>query len=129
MTTPSRCRSCPQLIWRLVTECVQRFFRTAAFDQGRRQRVYGSEFAGNDSGLRTRGHLDHSGGRFFTKEENERREPVCVVGASVAENFFPFTSPLDRTIEIGGTDFRIVGVLEKREQLFAAATGRTIKTT
>ena len=56
-------------------------------------------------------------GRFFTKEENDRRDPVCVVGASVADNFFPFLSPLDRTIEIGGTDFRVVGILEKREQL------------
>jgi len=62
-------------------------------------------------------------GRFFTSEENSRREEVCVIGASVAENYFPFASPVDRTIEIGGTDFRIVGVLEKREQLFGGGDG------
>jgi putative ABC transport system permease protein len=63
-------------------------------------------------------------GRFFTKEENQRRENVCVIGASVAENFFAFVTPLERTIEIGGTDFRVIGVLEKREQLFGGGDGQ-----
>ncbi len=63
-------------------------------------------------------------GRFFTKEEDERKAEVCVVGASVVDNFFPFGSPLDKTIELGGTDFRIVGVLEKREQLFGGGDGQ-----
>lgn len=63
-------------------------------------------------------------GRFFTKEEDERKTEVCVVGASVVDNFFPFGSPLDKTIEVGGTDFRIVGVLEKREQLFGGGDGQ-----
>ncbi len=62
-------------------------------------------------------------GRFFTKEESDRRENVCVIGASVADNFFPFLAPLDKTIEIGGVDFRVVGVLEKREQLFGGGDG------
>ena len=63
-------------------------------------------------------------GRFFTKEEDERRTEVCVIGASVVDNFFPFGSPLDKTIELGGTDFRVVGVLEKREQLFGGGDGQ-----
>lgn len=63
-------------------------------------------------------------GRFFTKEEDERRAEVCVIGASVVDNFFPFGSPLDKTIELGGTDFRVVGVLEKREQLFGGGDGQ-----
>jgi putative ABC transport system permease protein len=62
-------------------------------------------------------------GRFFSKLENESRNEVCVIGASVAEQFFPFLSPLDRTLTIGGREFRIVGVLEKREQLFGGGEG------
>lgn len=62
-------------------------------------------------------------GRFFTRLENESRDEVCVIGASVAEQFFPFLSPLDRTLTIGGREFRIVGVLEKREQLFGGGEG------
>ncbi len=62
-------------------------------------------------------------GRFFTKEENDRRDEVAVIGASVADNYFPFGSPIDKTIEVGGRDFRVIGVLEKREQLFGGGDG------
>jgi putative ABC transport system permease protein len=64
-----------------------------------------------------------SQGRFFTQTENDRREEVCVVGASIVDNFFPFTSPVGQTIEVGGREFRIVGVLEKREQLLGGGDG------
>ncbi len=62
-------------------------------------------------------------GRFFSKLENESRNEVCVIGASVAEQFFPFLSPLDRALTIGGREFRVLGVLEKREQLFGGGEG------
>ena len=62
-------------------------------------------------------------GRFFTKEENDSRDEVCVVGASLVEQFFPFLNPLDKVLTIGGREFRIVGVLEKREQLFGGGEG------
>ncbi|HQR33759.1 MAG TPA: ABC transporter permease [Blastocatellia bacterium] len=62
-------------------------------------------------------------GRFFTKEENNSREEVCVIGASLADQFFPFLNPIDKSLTIGGREFRIVGVLEKREQLFGGGEG------
>jgi putative ABC transport system permease protein len=64
-----------------------------------------------------------SAGRFFTKEENDSRDEVCVIGASVVDQFFPYGSPLDKTLTIGGREFRVVGVLEKREQLFGGGQG------
>ena len=54
-------------------------------------------------------------GRFFSQFENDQNERVCVIGASVVENFFPYASPMDKTIEIAGQEFRVVGMLEKRE--------------
>lgn len=54
-------------------------------------------------------------GRFFSQFENDANEEVCVIGAQVADDFFPFGSPVDKTIEIAGREFRVVGVLEKRE--------------
>ncbi|MBC7911142.1 MAG: ABC transporter permease, partial [Pyrinomonadaceae bacterium] len=54
-------------------------------------------------------------GRYFSQFENDSREEVCLIGAMVADNFFPFGSPVDKTLEIGGREFRVVGVLEKRE--------------
>lgn len=64
-----------------------------------------------------------SAGRFFTSTENESRDEVCVIGTSVAEQFFPFLSPVERTLTIGGREFRVIGVLEKREQLFGGGEG------
>ncbi len=59
-----------------------------------------------------------SAGRFFTDIENSRREDVCVIGASAAENFFPYLTPVGKSLAIGGREFRVLGMLEKREQLF-----------
>jgi ABC-type antimicrobial peptide transport system permease subunit len=55
-------------------------------------------------------------GRFFSEYENDTNEQVCVVGSSVGEDFFRFGSPVGQKIEIGGREFRVVGVIEKREQ-------------
>jgi ABC-type antimicrobial peptide transport system permease subunit len=55
-------------------------------------------------------------GRFFSEYENDTNEQVCVVGSSVGEDFFRFGSPVGQKIEIGGREFRVVGVMEKREQ-------------
>ncbi len=46
-----------------------------------------------------------------------------MIGASLADQFFPFLNPLDKALTIGGREFRIVGVLEKREQLFGGGEG------
>ena len=55
-------------------------------------------------------------GRFFSQFENEQNENVCVIGAKVADDFFRFGSPLGQTIKIGAQEFRVVGILQKREQ-------------
>ena len=62
-------------------------------------------------------------GRFFTRYENDHDEEVCVVGATVADDYFQYGSPVGRTIQVGGKEFRVVGVLEKREQLFGGGDG------
>jgi putative ABC transport system permease protein len=62
-------------------------------------------------------------GRWFNQFENDTNQQVCVIGSSVVENFFPYTSPLEQNIEIGGQQFRVVGVFEKREQLGGGGSG------
>ena len=57
-----------------------------------------------------------SEGRFFTQSENDSKQDVCVIGSKVADDFFRFGSPVEQTIKIGADDFRVVGVLQKREQ-------------
>ena len=57
-------------------------------------------------------------GRWFTQGENETKADVALIGQKVVESYFPQGSPLGEKIEIGGREFRIIGVLEKREELF-----------
>jgi putative ABC transport system permease protein len=62
-------------------------------------------------------------GRFFTQNENDSNEEVCVVGSSIAQDFFPYGSAVGQPLEIGGNQFRVVGVLEKREQFLLGGGG------
>src|SRR5207248_813230 len=55
-------------------------------------------------------------GRFFSQFENDQNQNVCVIGSKVADDFFRFGSPLNQTLKIGEQEFRVVGVLQKREQ-------------
>ena len=57
-------------------------------------------------------------GRWFTKGEDETKSDVALIGQEVKESYFPRGSPLGKKIEIGGREFRIIGVLEKKEELF-----------
>jgi ABC-type antimicrobial peptide transport system permease subunit len=62
-----------------------------------------------------------SEGRFFSQYENDQNQKVAVVRGRVAEDFFPDGSPLGQAIDIGGQEFRVIGVIEKREQLFGGS--------
>jgi putative ABC transport system permease protein len=62
-------------------------------------------------------------GRWFSTAENDTKTNVCVVGDSVRDAYFPNSSPIGETIEIGGSEFRIIGLLQKREQLFGGGGG------
>lgn len=55
-------------------------------------------------------------GRFFTQFENDTNQNVCVVGSKVGEDFFQFGSPVGQTLKIGEQEFRVIGLLQKREQ-------------
>ena len=61
-------------------------------------------------------------GRWFTQSENDNNADVCLIGSSVVENYFPYGSPIGQTIEIGGREFRVVGILEKKEQMFGGGS-------
>ena len=57
-------------------------------------------------------------GRFFTDFENDTNQKVAVVRSKVVEDFFPDGQAVGKVIDVGGQEFRIIGVIEKREQLF-----------
>jgi len=62
-------------------------------------------------------------GRWFSQSESDEKANVCLIGDFVRETYFPFDNPIGQTLEIGGTEFRIIGLLQKREQLFGGGGG------
>jgi putative ABC transport system permease protein len=62
-------------------------------------------------------------GRWFSQSESDEKAEVCLIGSTVVESYFPYENPLGQTLEIGGNQFKIIGLLEKREQLFGGGGG------
>ncbi len=51
-------------------------------------------------------------GRFFTREEDESRARVCLLGATVIKNLYPpGFDPTGTTVQINKQDFQVIGVL------------------
>lgn len=63
-------------------------------------------------------------GRFFTMEESIRAAKVCVIGNDVKEKFFPYTSPVGKTIKLRGVPLLIIGVEDKRGSFFGDSQDR-----
>ena len=70
----------------------------------------------NDQYLETSGIMMDLG-RFFNQAEADGGRPVCVLGSEVADNLFPSETPLGKTIRIGTSTFRVIGVVEKQGSL------------
>ncbi len=64
-------------------------------------------------------------GRFFTEQEDRTKQPVAVIGYEIAGRLFPSTTPLGKTIKLGGLDFTVVGIQER----LGSAFGRTLDNT
>jgi putative ABC transport system permease protein len=57
-------------------------------------------------------------GRALTASDVDHSAKVCVLGSELADILFPHTDPLGKEIRIGPEAFLVVGVLEKRGQMF-----------
>ena len=57
-------------------------------------------------------------GRYFSQYEQDQHSNVVVLGYDVAEQLFREENPLGKEVEIGGDEFRVIGVMEKRKTAF-----------
>lgn len=53
-------------------------------------------------------------GRFYSEIESNSARQVAVIGSEVAKKLFPNINPIDRTIKIGGVNYKVVGVLAEQ---------------
>jgi len=61
-------------------------------------------------------HVTLGEGRWFSEVECQHRADVCVIGNNVAEALFPNESPLEKSIEVSGHRFRVIGRAEKLKE-------------
>src|SRR5215470_745070 len=52
-------------------------------------------------------------GRFISEGDDEHREKVVMLGENVAPVLFPEGHPIGKDVMIDGTDFQVIGVVEK----------------
>ncbi len=57
-------------------------------------------------------------GRLPSRFEVESSRPVCFLGYGTADRLFKGANPLDRSIQIRGVHFRVIGVNEEKGSLF-----------
>lgn len=55
-----------------------------------------------------------SSGRFFTEEEVTSTKNITVIGMDVVDKLFPLENPLGKEIEVDGSRFTVIGVLEAK---------------
>ncbi|HEY6907263.1 MAG TPA: ABC transporter permease, partial [Ignavibacteriaceae bacterium] len=55
-----------------------------------------------------------SEGRFYTEIEGKSSRQVAVLGSELAKNLFPRENAIDKTIKVGGVNYKVVGVLTEQ---------------
>ena len=80
-----------------------------------RNQVQGGEFRGTfPAYLEVYSNANLKAGRFFSDSENEHRENLVVLGENVATALFPSVNDaLGKEVLVDGSDFAVIGVLEK----------------
>jgi len=56
-------------------------------------------------------------GRFFNETDMEASAPVCVLGSDMVNILFPMEEPLGRDVRVGGTYYRVIGVMEPKAKV------------
>jgi putative ABC transport system permease protein len=52
-------------------------------------------------------------GRYFTPTEDRRAAYICILGASLVDQFFPGVNPIGHNIRSGSQEFTVIGTFEK----------------
>jgi putative ABC transport system permease protein len=99
---------------------------TRAVLRHREKRMDGVSVRGRGPGYEILEDLPLRGGRHLIEDDDARRRLVCVVGSEVAEELFPRTDPLGRTMRIGGATYEIVGVSAPKGKLLGQSQDRFV---
>lgn len=83
-----------------------------------RRKARGVWVVGNtDQSLEVRG-LTLTAGRWLSPTEVEAGRPVCVIGAYLAERFFPFGGAVGSRVKLNDVPYEVIGVMDKQGAFF-----------
>lgn len=71
----------------------------------------------NERSLEVRG-LTLTAGRWLSPSDVQSGRPVCVIGAYLAERFFPFGGAVGSKLKLNDMPFEVVGVMDKQGSFF-----------
>ena len=70
--------------------------------------------------------LDIVAGRFFAPAEDQGAVHVAIIGADVKDELFPQLDPLGREVLVGGSPYRVIGLLEKQGRVLGEERDRKV---
>ena len=73
-----------------------------------------SSFVGTTPGYEQARDYRVAEGSFFTNKDVQKRGRVVVIGPTVASNLFPGQNPVGQTIQVGGTQYQVIGVTQSK---------------
>ncbi len=79
----------------------------------------------DENGLASQG-LDLAAGRSFNSAEALSGTNVCVIGSEIAKKLFKEESPLDKTITVGNTRLRVIGLLVSKGSSMGSNTDNSV---
>lgn len=65
-------------------------------------------------------------GRFFTELEDQHRSEVAVIGYDVANTLFPKEDPIGKPLQVDGSLYEVVGVLDKKKNAFLGSADNEV---
>jgi len=71
--------------------------------------------------------LEMQAGKFFTVEDGEKYRRVCVLGAKVKRELFPFEDPIGERIRLDDEYFTVTGFLEEKPAGKSKIEGLTLR--
>jgi putative ABC transport system permease protein len=70
--------------------------------------------------------LDIEAGRYFAPAEDQGAVNVAVIGADIKDELFPQLDPLGREVLVGGSPYRVIGLLEKQGRVLGEERDRKV---
>jgi putative ABC transport system permease protein len=86
--------------------------------KGNGKKMQNTILSGETPSQKDVGELDMREGRYFTDMDQARFANVVVLGSNTADELFSGQSAIGKEVEVAGTLFTVVGVLDKEKQPF-----------